>query len=105
MEPYCFVFKVKPDSPDHHKQDTGGKVALVFALFDSQEEAEQQAIKLLTRNHWKVTAETSVSPLLPMQILNFDTLHKDCYQKATRDRISYCIIEHWPNFLRRDQYK
>ena len=59
MEPFCLIFKVKPDSPDHHKQDGSGKVALVFALFDSQKEAEQQAVKLLTRNHWTVTAGRS----------------------------------------------
>ena len=105
MEPYCFVFKVESDFPVHREQDTGGKIALIFALFDSQQEAEQQAIQLLARNNWKVTARKSVSSLLPMQIINFDTSQKDCYKKATHDRISYCILEHWPNFLRRDQYK
>lgn len=106
MEPYCFVFKVKPEHyADHLQQNTGEKFALVFALFDSEKEAEQQAIKLLARNHWQVAARKSVSPFLPTQMLKLDTKQKDCYQVATRERVSYCILEHWPNFLRSDQYK
>lgn len=105
MEPYCFVFKVKSDFPVHQEHDVDGKIALVFALFDSQKEAESQAIQLLASNNWKITARKSVSPVLPMQILSFDTKQEDCYKKATKNRISYCILEHYPDFLRQDHYK
>lgn len=105
MEPYCFVFRVEPDHAIHRRTGKNSKVALVFALFDSQDEAEQQAVQLLTRNHWKIISKSSVPPLLPMQIIKFDTMQKDCYKKATRHRISFCIIEQWPVFLRRDQFK
>jgi hypothetical protein len=105
MEPYCFVFRVEPDQTIHRPPGGKSKIALVFALFEAQDEAEQQAIQLLTRNHWKIISRSIVSPLLPMQIVKFDTMQKDCYKNATRHRISYCIIEQWPIFLRRGQYK
>jgi hypothetical protein len=105
VEPHCFLFKVKPAALARQETDAGKKVALVFALFASRDEARKQAIKLLTANHWHILGVKIVSPLLPFQILQLDTLQKDCYKKATSERIAYCILENWPIFLRPEQYK
>jgi len=104
-EPYGFLYKVKPVSLAQHKSDAGVKIALVFALCDSQDEAQKKAAKLLARDHWKILTVKIIPPLLPLQIISLETLEKDCYKRATKERIAYCILENWPNFLRSNQYK
>jgi len=104
-EPYGFLFKVKPVSLAQQKSDAGIKIALVFALCDSQDEARKKAVKLLARDHWDILTVKIIPPLLPLQIISLETLEKDCYKRATKERMAYCILENWPNFLRPDQYK